>query len=309
MKLARNTLLWCSQNEWMKNNIPKLGFVKRALEKFMPGEKPEDAINEAELLKEKSIQTIFTHLGENITDLNEANEVTEHYLELLKKIDKSKADTEISIKLTQIGLDLSEEETEKNFNKVAEKAKELNNTVWIDMEQSWYVDRTISFYKKAKEKYDNVGLCLQAYLYRTADDLKGLLSISPMIRLVKGAYNEPADIAFPKKEDVDKNYYKLSLAMLDAIKSNSLRPAIGTHDIEIINNLKQYAIVNNIPKDKIEFHMLFGIRPQTQLDITKEGFKTFVLISYGEFWYPWYVRRLAERPANVWFVIKNIFTK
>ncbi len=309
MKIARNTLLWCSQNSWMKANIPKLGFAKRAVKKFMPGEKAEDAIREAEVLKSKNIHTLFTHLGENINDLNEASDVTEHYLELLSEITKSNADSEISVKLTQIGFDLSEEETINNFNRIADKAKEVNNIVWIDMEQSWYVDRTIEFYKKAKEKYDHVGLCLQAYLYRTEEDLKGLLEISPMIRLVKGAYNEPADVAYPKKEDVDKNYFELSKIMLDAVEPYNLRPAIGTHDIVIINNLKKYAIEQNIHKDKVEFHMLFGIRNQTQLQLATEGFKTFVLISYGEFWYPWYVRRLAERPANIWFVIKNIFTK
>lgn len=309
MGLGRNVLLWCSQNEWMKNNIPKYTFVKKALKRFMPGEKLEDALNESLKFNETGIGTVLTHLGENINSLTEATSVTNHYLHVLDKIDELKSTTEISIKLTQIGFDLSIEETRKNFEMIASKAGLKKNFVWVDMEQSSYVDATLQFYRNAKAVSKNIGVCVQSYLMRTKSDLEQLSAISPIIRLVKGAYKEPYSIAFKEKQKVDENYFEIAKMLLDAVKKRNINVAFGTHDLNIISRIEDYAKIQKVNREQIEFHMLYGIRPSEQIRLANEGYKMKVLISYGSAWYPWYMRRLAERPANITFVLKNIFTK
>lgn len=307
MPLMRNVLLWASENQWMRNNVPKIFFVKKAVKRFMPGEHLEDAVEAAKALQEKGLATVFTHLGENITDLSEAEQVTNHYFEVLEKIAQSNIHTEISLKLTQIGLDLSFEETYEYFSLIVSKAKEFNNFVWIDIESSAYTDVTIDFYERARKEFENVGLCLQAYLYRTGNDLSRLIKLKPAIRLVKGAYKEPATIAFPKKKDVDENFYKLSLQMLEYQKSG-MRAVFATHDEKLISRICNAAAEMSIRPEELEFKLLYGIRMDEQYRLVKEGHKVASLISYGELWYPWYVRRLAERPANIFFVLKNIFS-
>lgn len=308
MGLSRNLLLWASENQWMRNNAPKIFFVKKAVRRFMPGEHLEDAIEAAKVLQEKGLSTVFTHLGENISDLTEAVQVTDHYVGLLKKIGQSNIETEVSLKLTQIGLDLSVEKTYEYFSRIVQKAIDHNNFLWIDIENSAYTEVTINFYEKARSQFENVGLCLQAYLYRTEDDLKRLEKLKPAIRLVKGAYKEPATIAFPQKKDVDHNFYKLSLQMLESQK-DGMRSVFATHDVSLISQIQKAARESGIPDSELEFHLLYGIRMDEQQRLVERGYKVRSLISYGEFWYPWYVRRLAERPANVLFVLKNIFTR
>ena len=177
------------------------------------------------------------------------------------------------------------------------------------MEQSSYTQRTIDFYKEFRRKYNNVGICLQAYLRRTMNDINDLLPLSPNIRLVKGAYMEPPDKAFAEKAQVDKNYLKLAQKLLDYVNDHNARIAFATHDLSVISEVKNYAALNKIPRDRFEFQMLYGIKSSEQIRISEEGYNIRVLISYGEAWYSWYMRRLAERPANVWFVLKNIFVK
>jgi proline dehydrogenase len=307
MGLMRNILLWASENQWMRRNAPKIFFVKKAVKRFMPGEHLEDAIDAAKVLQENSLATVFTHLGENITDLSEAEQATNHYISVLEEIAKSKIQTEISLKLTQIGLDLSAEKTNEYFSSIVRKALEYKNFVWIDIESSAYTDTTIDFYEKARKEFENVGLCLQAYLYRTEEDLRHLAKLKPAIRLVKGAYKEPVSIAFPKKKEVDENFYKLSMQMLEYQK-NGMRSVFATHDENLISRICNVAEEMNIPPKELEFKLLYGIGMDEQYRLVKEGYKVASLISYGEFWYPWYVRRLAERPANVFFVLKNIFS-
>ncbi|MBL1215077.1 MAG: proline dehydrogenase [Ignavibacteriae bacterium] len=307
MGLSRTALLWCSQNKWMKTNVPKYAFVKKAVKKFMPGETVEDAVAAALEFNNKNIGTLFTQLGENISNLDEADSVTQHYLDVLKIISSQNLTAEISIKLTQLGFDFSFDQTFKNISLIAAKAKELNNFVWIDMEQSYYVDDTIKVYKKLKSEFDNIGLCLQSYLMRTKSDLEEMINISPAIRLVKGAYMEPANVAFKKKFDVDENYFELTKYMLTAGLENNARIAIATHDLKMISRIKEYAKSNNISNDRFEFNMLYGIKTDEQKKLVEQGKRLSVLISYGENWYPWYVRRLAERPANIGFVIRNMF--
>jgi proline dehydrogenase len=308
MSLGRNILLWGSKNEWMKNNVPKFTFVQKAVKRFMPGEKVEDAIKAAGELSTKNISTTFTYLGENINNLSEGELVKDHYLVLLYKINESNLDIEISLKLTQLGFDISFDKTLEFFKEITRKAKEYNNNVFIDIEDSSYVDKTIEFYVKMKEEFDNVGLCLQSYLYRTMDDIKNMLPINPWIRLVKGAYKEPPDIAFPSKKEVDDNFLKISKFLLRQTKENGIRIAYGTHDLKLQEQIKIEADKIGIGKNKVEFQMLFGIKSMEQLKLAEEGYDIRTLISYGEHWYPWYMRRLAERPANIGFVLKNIIS-
>ena len=307
MGIGRNTLLGASRNEWLKNHVPKMKFVQKAVKKFMPGTTPDEAIYAAKKLIEHNIPTTFTHLGENTATFDDAEINTRHYLNLLDKIKSEILDIEVSLKLTNIGFDLSFENTIDFFSKITEKAKILNNNVFIDIEDSSYVDKTIEFYKKIKENYDNIGLCLQAYLYRTLDDIKDMIDIHPWIRLVKGAYKEPESIAFKKMEDVNNNYILISNYLLKNAVAKNIRTAFATHDLQIQEQVKIEAQKLNLEKNKVEFQMLFGIKTAEQQRLTSEGYKVRTLISYGEQWYSWYMRRLAERPANIGFVLKNIF--
>jgi proline dehydrogenase len=291
----------------MKTNVPKYTFVKKAVKRFMPGESNDDAVVAALEFNKKNIGTLFTRLGENISNLDEAASVTVHYLDVLDKISNQNLNSVISIKLTQLGFDYSFDETFKNILAITAKAKELNNFVWIDMEQSSYVDKTIELYKKLKSEFDNVGLCLQSYLYRTKSDLEGMIEISPAIRLVKGAYMEPANVAFKKKSDVDENYFELTKYMLTTGLNHNARTSVATHDLNLIDRIIKFAEANSIDKSHLDFNMLYGIKTADQNRLAENGNKLSVLISYGEQWYPWYVRRLAERPANIGFVIRNMF--
>lgn len=307
MGIGRDTLLWASRNEWLNNRIPKMRSVQRAVKKFMPGSSVEDAIEATRELIKQNIQTTFTYLGENISSLEEAETNTQHYLALLDKIKARNLDTEISLKLTHIGLDLSFEKTIELFSNIAAKAKNLNNNVFIDMEDSSYVNKTIEFYTKIKENYDNVGLCLQAYLYRTMQDIKDMIKIEPWIRLVKGAYKEPDSVAFKKMKDVNNNFIMISSYLLQLVVDENIRAAFATHDLKLQDQIKIKAQKLGLNNMDIEFQMLYGIKTTEQFRLAGEGYKIRTLISYGEQWYPWYVRRLAERPANIGFVLKNLF--
>ena len=309
MGVGRNILLWGSTNDWMKKNVPNFRFVKSAVKRFMPGETTSDAISAARELQTKSITTTFTYLGENIKEISEAEQTADHYFQLIDRIYKEELNTEISLKLTQLGFDLSFDTAFPLFQQITRKAKKCNNNVFIDIEDSTYVDKTIEFYKKIKEEYDNVGLCLQAYLHRTLDDLQRLIDIKPWIRLVKGAYNEPDTIAYKEKRKVDETFFTLSKYLLDQINDKGIRVAFGTHDIKLQEQIKNEAKKREIPNNLLEFQMLYGIKSGEQIKLADEGYNVRTLISYGEAWYPWYMRRLAERPANVGFVLKNILIK
>jgi proline dehydrogenase len=307
MGLARNGLLWISENRKLRLALPKYKFIRRAVSRFMAGELLEDALQAAERLKPQSINTVFTLLGENVTDEREARHEVEHYVEMLRQINKRGLDTYVSVKLTHLGLDLNEDLCLANLRAIVAEAKALNNMVWIDMEQSQYVDRTIDVYKKVRKDNPNVGLCLQAYLYRTEKDLESLFPHKPAIRFVKGAYKEPPSVAFRKKSDVDQNFFKLCKATLGQVR-NGAKLVVGTHDTQLIRRIQQEANRLGLKKGEYEFHLLFGIQTNEQQRLAREGYLIRVLISYGSFWFPWYVRRLAERPANVWFVVRKMFS-
>ena len=307
MGLMRSLLLAASQNRWLRDHATQYSFVRGTVSRFMPGETLDDALGAAEALRRKKIGTVFTHLGENIKDRAEAQQVTEHYLEVLKRIRENGLDAEISVKLTQLGLDLSPHLCFEHLNAIIDRA-EKDSIVWVDMEASNYVDATLDLYRRALTAHPNVGICLQAYLYRTKDDLANLLPLRPSIRLVKGAYNEPPEIAFPHKHDVDESYFVLGRQMLRAKKENRcVRAAFGTHDVALIRRLADCASAEDFAKRDFEVQMLYGIQRAEQERLANEGCTSIVLVAYGSYWYPWFVRRLAERPANLWFMVRNVF--
>jgi proline dehydrogenase len=226
---------------------------------------------------------------------------------LLDLIQALQLPSEISVKLTQLGLDLDSDICYANLQKLIERAC-VTSTVWIDMEASHYVDATLRLYRRARTAYPNVGVCLQAYLYRTADDLAGLMPLGPAIRLVKGAYKEPASIAFPRKKDVDENFFALAKILLrEQARCAGLRAAIATHDVNLIRRIQELAASIGLAKESFEFEMLYGIQRAEQFRLAREGWRSTVLIAYGSYWFPWFMRRLAERPANVGFFLRNLF--
>jgi proline dehydrogenase len=309
MNLLRSLLLWASNNITLRRKLPNIYFIRKAVKRFMPGEKLDDAIEAAKKLQQNNLGTVFTYLGENLSNISEAESVKNHYMNVFQKISDKKLNTEISLKLTQLGLDSSLEKALEHFEEIVSLAKNLNNFVWIDMEGSRYTQTTLDFYNKVSRNFGNCGLCLQAYLYRTRSDIEHNLNINSSIRLVKGAYRESPEIAFQKKSEVDKNYTEIAELLLKRSKDSDARIVYGTHDLKIINHVKGYAKKINLEKEKIEFHLLYGIQTLEQKKLANEGENVKVLISYGEAWFPWYMRRLAERPANIWFVIKNILSK
>jgi len=307
MSLMRSMLLAASQNQWLRDHATHYRFVRSTVSRFMPGEMFDDAMQAARNLRGKQIGTVFTHLGENIKDRSEAQQVADHYLDVLGRIQQSGLRAEISVKLTQIGLDLSPELCFSHLKTIIERAQK-DSIVWVDMEASNYVDVTLDVYRRALQMFPNVGVCVQAYLHRTKDDLSKLLPLRPSIRLVKGAYNEPPEVAFPRKQDVDENYFALAAEMLTAKKENRcVRAAFGTHDVSLIRRLFEFASSRGIAKADFEVQMLYGIQRAEQQRLASEGCTSFVLVAYGSYWYPWFVRRLAERPANLWFMVRNIF--
>jgi proline dehydrogenase len=274
----------------------------------MPGETLDDALLAAQTLRDSSIGSVFTLLGENIAEPQEATRVTEHYLSALRRIREQGLGTELSVKLTQLGLDLDKERCFGNLTRIIENAGE-KSVVWIDMEASNYADVTLDIFRRALQRHRNLGICLQAYLRRTEQDLASLISLGPAIRLVKGAYLEPPDRAFPKKKDVDENYFKLSAQMLSReARAAGLRAAFATHDLQLIRRIIEYAASQEIEKERYEFQMLYGIQRTEQYRLAREGWKSVVLVAYGAYWFPWYMRRLAERPANAWFVVRNLLS-
>jgi len=306
MALLRSMLLAASQSVWLREHAVKYPFVRRSVSRFMPGETLDAALGAAQTLLHKHIGSVFTHLGENVTDRDEARKVTEHYLDVLERIHALNLPTEVSLKLTQLGLDLSADFCFENLEQVIRREKG-NVIVWVDMEASHYVDVTLEIYRRVLKQHPNVGICLQAYLYRTKKDLADLWPLRPSIRLVKGAYNEPASIAYPKKVDVDENYFVLAQEMLQAKSAGQcVRAAFGTHDVALIRRLADYVDQQKLPMSELEIQMLYGIQRPEQERLAREGCRSVVLVAYGTYWYPWFVRRLAERPANLWFMLRNV---
>jgi proline dehydrogenase len=308
MSVARTVLLKISDNQWLRANGTRVPFIRRAVSTFMPGESFEDMIGAARATAADGIGAVFTRLGENVRDLGEADAVARHYLEGIDRVHALGIACEPSIKLTQLGLDIDRELAYGHLRALAAKCQATGNYLWIDMEQSPYVDITLTLAKRLREEFPRIGVCLQAYLLRTREDLEDVTSRGIGVRLVKGAYNEPASVAFPKKSDVDANFYALAQIMLGAAaRAAGSRPVFGTHDLRLIQSIRTHAQATGVKPAEFEIHMLYGIQKAAQRRLSQEGTPVRVLIAYGEYWFPWYMRRLAERPANVWFVVKSLF--
>jgi proline dehydrogenase len=309
MSVMRSVLLAGSESRWLRRQAPRLKFVRKAVTRFMPGERMEDALAAADGLRRQGITSVLTQLGENVSDAIEAARVSQQYVDVLAKVKASGLDCQISVKLTQLGLEVDEARCYANLRTLAEQAAASGSAVWIDMEQHAYVDRTLALYRRAVAEFSNVGVCLQAYLYRTAADLASLVPLGGGIRLVKGAYREPADLAYPRKSDVDANFLGLAKELIaPAARASGLRAVFGTHDRRLIHAIQAHAGATDVPRDAFEFDLLFGIQRDEQKQLARDGYRIRVLVSYGEYWFPWYMRRLAERPANVLFVARSMFS-
>src|SRR3990170_3272656 len=303
----RRLLLWMAGNRWLRDRLPRLWFAKRAVRRFMPGEDADSALAAGSQFQIEGIGTLYTRLGENLTRIEEADEVAAHYVGVLDAIRARRLDGEVSVKLTQLGFDLDVERTFRHASALAAQAAESGRSFWIDMEGSAYTEATIAFYERLKSAQPNIAICLQAYLRRTAADIQRLLPLNPEIRLVKGAYAEPAAIAYRSRHDVDANYLALSVAMLEARRAGTaIRIGLGTHDVRLIEQVAEHAAALGLPKTSFEIQMLYGIRVDQQRRLAAAGYIVRDLIAYGESWYPWYMRRLAERPANLLFAVRQI---
>ena len=280
--------------------------MKRATRKFMPGEHAADALEAGAAIAASGRGLMFTQLGEAITNAAAAVGVRDHYLWLFDQIRANKLPAQVSVKPTQLGLDLSFVDCERHLLALAKKAEETGSALWLDMEDSHYVDRTLELYVALKRNHPSTGVALQAYLHRTPEDLPALMRLKPMIRLVKGAYDEPKGVAFEKKSDTDRAYYALASQLLDGASAGDCVPVFGTHDLGLIARIAERAASSHVARDKYQIHMLYGIRDSAQRRLVAEGHIVKTLISYGAAWYRWYMRRLAERPANVLFVVKSL---
>lgn len=304
----RALFLKASDNRWLREHGVRAPFVRRAVSRFMPGETFEDMLEAAQTLVPRGIRSVFTRLGENVADLAEAQAVADHYLQGIDRIRQLRLACEPSVKPTQLGLDIDRARARLHLDAIAARAQAAGSYLWIDMEQSPYVDATLDLTEELRRTYPAVGVCLQAYLHRTREDLARMLRIGAGIRLVKGAYREPPSSALALKRDVDANYLTLGRTMIDdKARAGATRVVFGTHDSQIIAELCQHARTTRVPQGQYEFHMLYGIQrgEQSRLAAAREDIR--VLIAYGTYWFPWYMRRLAERPANVWFVVKSVF--
>jgi proline dehydrogenase len=308
MGLLRNALLAGSQSRWLRERATRSRAIRRAVSRFMPGEDLEAALAAVRGAGESGAGAVLTCLGENLSAAVEAAEVERHYLQALDRIHHLCLDAEISVKLTQLGLDFSRGDCEKHVVALAERAAALGNWIWIDMESSAYTDPTLEIYRRVRERHSNVGVCVQSYLRRTAQDLDALIGMGAGVRLVKGAYKEPAGRAFPRKADVDANYFSLARALLnERARAAGVRAIFGTHDPDLIHRIEELGRSRGLSAGSLEFQMLYGIRVREQARLARLGYRFRVLISYGDAWFPWYMRRLAERPANVLFVLRSLF--
>jgi proline dehydrogenase len=309
MSLMRKLLLAGSTSPWLRAQATRRAFVRRSVSKFMPGERFEDALAAAKVQAADGIHGIFTQLGENLASVAEAEGVTQHYLDVLDRVAAAGLDAHIAVKPTQLGLDYDKALCQRNLDRLVERAEARNNMVWLDMESSPYVDPTLELFRNTRARTARIGIALQAYLHRTPADVEDLLPLGSAIRLVKGAYLEPPAVALPRKKDVDEAFYRLACRMLsdDARRAGSLLH-IATHDITLGQRLLDHIDATGVPSDAYAFAMLYGIQREQQLRLARASRPLRVLIAYGEHWFPWYMRRLAERPANVMFVVKSLFS-
>jgi len=309
MNPLRSVLLGAAQSTWLARHAPNWPFARRAVRKFLPGETLAAALDAAAVLSREGIGAVVTELGENVTTLTQAEQVAATYRTAIDEAARRGLDAEPSIKLTHLGLDVRRDACETLTLELAAHAAQRNTVLWIDMEGSAYTDATIEIFRKVHARVPRVGLALQAYLRRTSEDLASLLPLHPTIRFVKGAYAESRATAYPAKRAVDLQYFALARTMLECKAAGQpVRVVCGTHDLALIERIAGTAGTLGVPRDAWEVHMLYGVRTPDLRRLAAAGHRTRVLISYGAAWFAWYVRRLAERPANLWFVVRSMLT-
>jgi len=308
--MLRSALLWASRSGVLRDRLMRQRFVQRAVRRFMPGEEAADALAACEELRGAGIGAVLTELGENVARASDVQRVVSDYDELLGEIERRGLDAEISVKPTHLGLDLDPELAHQALVRLAARSAGLGRVLWVDMEGSVYTEPTLALYRRLHASQPATGLCLQSYLYRTREDLESLCEGTPRIRLVKGAYAEPATIAWARKPEVDASFFRLAQRLLEAAAGRpGARAAIATHDRAMIARVIAHAEASGIARERYEFQMLYGIQPGEQVRLARAGHRVRVLISYGAAWFPWYMRRLAERPANLWFVARSLLPR
>lgn len=304
MSIGRSLVLTLAGNRVVTSFVSKYG-MKLGASRFVAGESLDEAIHFVSKINQEGLVVTLDHLGESVFTKEEAIKATDEAVRIFDAIAQSGVSSNVSVKLTQLGLDIDSEFCYENMDRITAKAKECNNFVRIDMEDTPRLEITVDIFNRLLAKYgkEHVGLVIQSYLYRAVDDVAKLGENKVNLRIVKGAYKEPASVAFPQKKDVDDNYIRLVQNHL----LNGCYTAIATHDETIIHTLKQWIKEQNISGDLYEFQMLYGVRNGLQRDLVKEGYKVRVYTPYGKDWYPYFTRRIAERPANALFILKNFF--
>jgi proline dehydrogenase len=302
--ITRSALIYLSRQEGLKDFATRFRPFKKLTTRFVAGETIDETIHFIREINTEGCSASFDHLNESVTSAAEASEEVAEYLSILAKIDETGICSNVSIKLSQFGLTLDPELAYKNARRVVEEAHRRGNFVRVDMEDSRVTQVTIDLFKRLREEFglNDVGIVLQSYLRRTYEDAQQLVKLPARIRICKGAYNEPPEVAFPDKKDVDKNY----LRVMQLLLSSGIYHGIATHDPKMIGATINFADREGIGKEAFEFQMLFGVRRDLQRQLARDGYNMRVYVPYGKHWYPYFMRRLAERPANIWFVMKNL---
>jgi len=303
--LSRSALIWLSRQEGLKDFATRFQVFKKLTTRFVAGETIDEAVEFIREINADGCSATFDHLNESVGSAAEADSEVSEYLNILGQIDKTHINSNVSIKLTQFGLGLDPELAYKNARRIVEEANRRGNFVRVDMEDSNATQATIDIFKRLRSEFglNDVGIVLQSYLRRTHTDAQELVKLPARIRICKGAYSEPPEVAFPDKKDVDENYVRVMQLLL----ASGTYHGIATHDPKMIEATVNFVAREGIGKDKFEFQMLYGIRRDLQRQLARDGYNMRVYVPYGKHWYPYFMRRLAERPANVWFVLKNLF--
>ena len=301
--LTRSALIYLSRQEGLKEFATRFALFKKLTTRFIAGETTDEAVAAIREINERGCSASFDHLNESVSNVAATEAEVQEYLHVLELIDGTKINSNVSIKLTQFGLEIDPDLAYGNARRIVEDATRRGNFVRVDMEGSNVTQITIDVFKRLRSEFglNDVGIVLQSYLYRTEEDARELLKIPARIRLCKGAYDEPAEVAYPDKKDVDANYIRVMQMLL----SSGTYHGIATHDPKMIDATIEFAQREGIAKDAFEFQMLYGIRRDLQEQLARDGWGMRVYVPYGKHWYPYFMRRLAERPANIWFVLKN----
>jgi proline dehydrogenase len=304
--MIRSILLRMSRSRFLEDSVARRPVMRRAVRRFLAGETMDEALRAAAALRSSGLGVVITRLGENVRDAPAASAAVRHYVDLLAPLAVAAPGGGLSVKPTHLGLDLGMDVVRHRMDVLLEAAQATGTMVWVDMEDSSYVDRTLALVRHARQRTGLVGVCLQAYLHRTPEDLGGIMASGTRVRLVKGAYQEPASVALRSRAAVDRQFLDLATRILtDTGYTRAAPPVFGTHDHRVLDQVREIAARQQAAAP-CEYHLLYGVRPDLQNRLAAAGESVSVLVSYGERWFPWYMRRLAERPANLWFVVRQL---